>query len=165
MLHNIIFFTTSEVGSLDQFNLQVDDWELYIERFEIFCKANEIKSPEQGESDGRIPALLSLVGADTYKRIRALVAPTNPSEATFATLKTVLKNKTKPKPTQLAERFRFHKSIQNEVEDVVTFNTALREISVNCGFADVNDRLRDQLVIGLRKVKIKSELLSKDTVT
>ena len=109
--------------------------------------------------------LLCLVGADTYKRIRALVAPTTPSSVTFATLKTVLKNKTKPKPTQLAERFRFHKRIQNEVEDVVSFDTALREISVNCGFTDVNDRLCDQLVIGLRNVKIKSELLSKDTVT
>ena len=67
-----------KVGRLDQFNLQVDEWELYIERFEIFGTANDIKAPAQGESDARIPALLSLVGADTYKRIRALVAPTNP---------------------------------------------------------------------------------------
>lgn len=156
---------TSKVGKLEHFDLHKDDWELYIERFDIYCTANGITAPAEGAVDTRVPLLLSLVGGETYKRIRALVAPTAPSASTYDVLKAVLKDKTKPKPTQLAERYRFHNRVQKENEDVVTYDTVLREISLHCGFTDTNDRLRDQLVIGLRDVKIKSDLLSKTTVS
>ena len=154
-----------KIGSLDQFNLHSDDWETYVERFEIYCSANSITEPAEGQTDTRVPILLSLVGGETYKRIRALVTPTTPANTSYNDLKAVLKDKTKPKPTQLAERFRFHKRVQNENEDVIAYDTALREIAMTCGFTDNNDRLRDQLVIGLWNIKIKSEILSKETVT
>ena len=56
----------------------------------------------------------------------------------------------KPKPAEITARFIFQNRIQTSSESVTDYHLTLKELATNCDFKEnLEERLRDQLVIGL----------------
>ena len=64
----------ARIGSIGEFNAEVEDWEMYVERVNLYCTANNIAN------DKKNAVLLTLMGAKSYRNIRALCAPTPVTE-------------------------------------------------------------------------------------
>ena len=151
---------TTVIGRLDEFQMGKDDFDCYIERMEQYFVANAV--PE----DKQVAAFLTVIGVPAYELLRNLILPETPKDKTLAELKTVLRSHLKPKPLTIAERFKFHKRSQREMETVAEYVVALKELSTHCEFGNfLNDALRDRLVCGLYKESIQKRLLSESELT
>ena len=65
-------------GSIGAFESSEEDWELYVERVELYLAANKITDKGQ-----RRDVLLSVCGAKTYHILRDLLAPKKPSATDY----------------------------------------------------------------------------------
>ena len=64
------------------------------------------------------------------------------------------------KVSKLASRVRFQSIVQHEGQSVDEYLAKLRPSSIDCGFRDqLDNRLKDQFVVGLRSDQIKMKLL------
>ena len=68
-----------------------------------FFAANGIEDQEKQRS-----IFLVSVGAKTYKLIRSLVAPGDPTSHTFEELTKLVQDHYQPKPSVIVERFKFN---------------------------------------------------------
>ena len=141
--------------SLGEFNPTREDWTSYAERLELYFTANDITERKQQG------ILLSVCGAETYRLIRDLVAPTKPTEKTFAELVKIVKNHQQPPPSIIVQRFYFNTRIQEMEETVSEFVAGLRRLSECCQFAaTLDDMLRDRLVCGIRDSRLQQHPLA-----
>ncbi|UYV78128.1 hypothetical protein LAZ67_16000203, partial [Cordylochernes scorpioides] len=69
-----------------------------------------------------------------------------------------------PKPNVIVQRYHFNKRNQG-TESVSAYVAELRKLSENCEFIDLDDRLRDRLVCGLRNEFLVKRLLSEKDLT
>ncbi|GFT48376.1 hypothetical protein TNCV_4709171 [Trichonephila clavipes] len=63
--------------NFESYDASVEDWSSYVERLESYFVVNGIKDKM------KIPAILSLMGATTYKLLKNLATPNIPSELTY----------------------------------------------------------------------------------
>lgn len=150
----------SFIGKMDSYDEATEPWPCYQERLDQYFLVNEIAN------DKKVPALLSLVGSQTYRLLRDLFSPDLPSTKDYAVLCDKLKDHYAPKPLVIAERFRFYKRDQKSDESVRDFNVALKKLSEYCDFGDnLKDALRDRFVCGLKSEAIQKKLLSERDLT
>lgn len=150
----------SSIGDIEHFDKSHGDWTSYLERVKLFFAANEIPAERQ------VPSLLSLVGAEMYGLIKNLVAPENVATRTLDQIDTAVKTHLQPEPLVIAERFRFHKRVQDSSESIAQYVAAIRSLSVNCKFGQfLDDSLRDKFVCGLKDTNIQKKLLSEKNLT
>lgn len=143
------------IGKIDTFEPNEESWSCYKERLDQYFLANDV------DNDKKVPALLSLIGAKTYRTLRDLSAPDLPKDKSYDALSKLLKEHFNPVPLQIAERFRFYKRDQKPDETINDYNVSLRKLSEHCNFGAVlNDALRDRLVCGLKNESIQKRLLS-----
>ena len=82
-----------------------------------------------------------------------------PTES-FEALVTCLQNHLQPKPTIIAERYKFHQRNQNQGETVADYLAALRRAAAECQFAGfLEEALRDRFVCGLASEPLRRRLL------
>ena len=149
------------IGSPGEFNADNDEWIECMERLEHFFNANGIADENRKKS-----ILLSSCGSKTYKLFRNLLAPTKPGDASWLVLKEKMEAHKNPKPSLIAERFKFNKRDQISGESVPNYLCELRKLSEHCEYGEtLDDMLRDRLVCGLKNVKIQQKLLSETTLT
>ena len=109
-----------------------------------------------GAGREKVAVFLTAIGGPAYKLLRNLVSPVTPKDKSLSELKSVVRSHLKPKSLTIAERFKFHKRSQCEVETVAEYVVALKQFSTYCEFGDfLNDALRDRLVCGLYKESIQ----------
>lgn len=143
------------LGAPEPFDAASDDWAQYLQRFEHFVLANEIKDEQ------KLHLLLAIVGPQTFRLLTNLVAPTKPGELTYAEVTEKLTSHFKPKPIRMAERARFYKRKQQEGESMLDYLAELRKLASTCEFnAFLNEALVDKFVCGLRKDNIQRRLLA-----
>lgn len=148
------------IGAMSAFQPQSEKIESYLERVELYMMANNFPD------DRKVPALLTLIGGETYQLLRSLVAPALPASKTYADLVKVLKKHFAPTPLVIAERFHFHRRSQNPGETIAEYMAELRRLTTHCEFGDYLDQaLRDRLVCGLRSESIQKRLLSEADLT
>lgn len=111
--------------------------------------------------------LLSTLGLSVVGTLMSLLSPIQPEDKTLEELIRILKEHYKPAPKALAERYRFMSRKQNQGETVVQFLAELRRLAAKCKFdMDLNIRLRDQFVFGLRSEVAQKQLFTKsDEIT
>jgi len=90
------------VGNLQQFCPTEEGIAAYLERVELYFKANDIAERKQ------VPVFLTVVGGKVYALLRDLLAPEKPDTKSFQELAQTLKPHYEPKPLVIAERFYFH---------------------------------------------------------
>ena len=93
---------TYYLGAPEPFDSTNDDWAQYLQPFEHFVLANEIKDEQ------KLHLLLVLVGSQTFRLLTSLVAPKKPGELTYDEVTEKLTGYFKPKPIKIAERSRFY---------------------------------------------------------
>ena len=147
----------ARIGSLGEFNVEEDDWNIYIERVKLYLKANSIKQ------DVQVPVFLTVMGSKAYKKLRTLCSPAAPETKSFDELVAVMAEKGGiPKPTKIAARYNFGLRRQQEGESVSAFHLALKEAAADCEFAgELETRLMEQLVAGIANKSTQEELLIK----
>ena len=137
-----------------------EEFEVYIERLNCLFEARETDDAKKGV------ILLSLIGSDTYNIARNLTAPELPSKKSYADLVTLLTNYFNPKVNVVAQRFRFHKRIQQPGESVQVYMNDLRKLASSCSYGDFLDQaLRDQFVCGLACTETQARCLTKGSLT
>ncbi|XP_008178248.1 uncharacterized protein LOC103307755 [Acyrthosiphon pisum] len=147
-------------GTISEFNLKVDDFSSWIERFELYVLLNEINSHKKKLM------FLTLLGNDGYVLVRDLCTPFKPVDKSYDTLKEMLSNYINPKPNVLTERYKFKERKQGSEETISQFVTALKKLSQYCEFGNnLDDSLRDQVVYGIRDNNIKKRLMSEPELT
>ena len=97
-----------------------------------------------------------------FNVLSSLVAPQDVGEKTFNELKDTIVSYLSPRPTVLAERFKFHIMYQKAEESTQNFLARLRNTAVRCDFTDMGLRLRDQFIFGVNSVNAREALLEED---
>ena len=146
---------TSIVGAVGSFDPLTTQWKSYIEQMEEFFLANDIKGDRK-----KVAILLSTVGSQTYELIKDLISPAKPNAKSFEELVTCLQDHLQPKPTIIAERYKFHQRNQGPNETVSEYLAALRRAATECQFEGfLAEALRDRLVCGLTSEPLRRRLL------
>ena len=144
------------LGKIDKFIPATGDWTQYIERMNQFFIANEIS-----EEPRKKAILLSQCGAGTYGLLRNLVAPAKPSDKSYNELVRVMNEHQNPKPSVIAERYKFNTRDREPGESIPFYVTELKRSSEHCDFSvTLEDMIRDRLVCGVRSLKVQQCLLA-----
>ncbi|UYV69217.1 K02A2.6-like, partial [Cordylochernes scorpioides] len=147
-------------GNIEAFDPKnPEKWITYLERMHFFFLANDIVKPER-----RKAIFLTLIGAETYALARSLASPKELSFVEYDNLIKLLTDHFSPKPNIIVQRFLFNKRNQGD-ESVSAYIAELRKLSEDCEFVDLDDRLRDKLVCGLRNESLVKRLLSEKDLT
>ena len=85
------------VGSVTAFRPKSENIASYLERVELYFTANNFPA------ERKVPALLSIIGANTYEVLRSLLAPNLPQNKSYGDLVRKLKEHHAPKPLVIAE--------------------------------------------------------------
>lgn len=85
---------------------------------------------------------------------------------TFNDLINKLTDHLSPRPSEIAERFRFHKREQTVGETVAVYIAELRRLAIHCDLGDSLDKtLKDRFVCGLKQEHIQKKLLVEPNLT
>ena len=84
---------TAKLGHVEPFNLQTDDWSLYIERLGQYFVVNDVTDDSK-----KVAILLTVMGSKAYELLHSLLAPEVPASKKYDELTAKLKNHLKPKP-------------------------------------------------------------------
>lgn len=145
------------VGKVGEFNASSGNWTLYVERLEMYFKVNDVKPTLW------VPTLIAVMGDEAYELLSNLVSPKKPADLGYAEVVEVLRNHLQPKPSELAERYRFRQRRQLSEESVSQYVTELKKLAKNCNFgAGLEENLRDQFVCGLKSDVIRQRLFAEE---
>ena len=143
------------LANISSFDLEKDDFIEYIERFENYLLANDIKDAEIQKA-----VFLSTVGGSAYKLIRSL-CENDTKNKTFTQIIMLMRNHLKPTPNFIAQRFQFYKRDRKEAESINEYIMELRRLSEHCEFSEkLNDYLRDRFVCGLNNENVQQKLIN-----
>ncbi|XP_063360606.1 uncharacterized protein LOC134649708 [Cydia amplana] len=145
------------VGKLREFDMKSGNWTAYCERVEMYFLANKV------EDTVKLATLIAVMGEEAYELLSTLASPKKPSELTYAGAVDLLKKHLQPKPSILAERYKFRQRRQMEGELVADYVAELKKLSLHCDFkTTLEDNLRDQLVCGIRSENTRQRLFAED---
>ena len=155
-----ILRTMTSCGHIDEFRAEDESIEAYLERIDIYFRANKISDKK------KVSIFLSMLGGKTYSVLRDLLAPAKPREKSFDDLARELKKHFQPKKIVIAERFHFHRRNQAPEESVADFLAQLRRLATFCEFGNhLNEALRDRFVCRLKSKVMQKRLLSEVDLT
>lgn len=120
----------SRLGRISEFDSKTQNIESYLERFEHFVVANDIKDEKV------LPVFLTVVGPEAYEVLKSLVVPASPGEKSYAVLKRLLIEHYSPKSSVIAERCKFNRRVQDEHESVEDFIVELKHLARKCDFGN-----------------------------
>ncbi|CAI5768341.1 Hypothetical predicted protein [Podarcis lilfordi] len=139
-----------------------ESWDCYLARFDCYLQANELTKGSVEQMRG---LFLSLCGPEVFTTARALVVPLAVQAAPWDTIQEKLRNHYAPKPSKIAARHTFYHRNQAEGESINNYTTALRQAAMHCEFRDLDDALMDQIVCGVRDIRLQWHLLAKPDLT
>lgn len=108
----------------------------------------------------QLATLISVVGDQCYELMVNLASPKKPSEYTFKELVALLQKHLNPKPSIMAERYRFRLRRQRVGETISQYTAELKKLARTCEFKEtLMDNLRDQFVCGVSGDIIRQRLM------
>ncbi|XP_043192222.1 uncharacterized protein K02A2.6-like isoform X1 [Amphibalanus amphitrite] len=145
---------------LEPFEPASGSWTEWEERLQFFLESNGITSDSRKRA-----TFLTVCGKQTYSLVRSLVSPSKPGEVSFKDLLEKIKEHQDPKPSVLVSRFKFGTCNRRPGQAVADYVAALRKASEHCCFEDtLEDRLLEQLVIGVGDERMQRRLLSEKSL-
>ena len=110
--------------------------------------------------------MISYIGQEGYCILKSLTAPDKPNTKVYAALKTLMTEHLDPKPTPLAERYKFFRLQQGQLK-VSDWRAKLAYASTLCNFAAAHrtEALRDQFIFGLSDEKTRIVLMAEENIT
>uniref|UniRef100_H2ZXE1 Peptidase A2 domain-containing protein n=1 Tax=Latimeria chalumnae TaxID=7897 RepID=H2ZXE1_LATCH len=137
------------IGKISEFDETREDFDSYLERYEMWMDANEI---------GRKASKCFPVCNRTPSK---LIAPDKPKDKAYLQLAQILTGHYKPKPLIIVEWSRFYCQDQKDSGTIIDYIVALKQFLTNCEFgAFLSEALRDRFVCGLKNESIQKKPLS-----
>ncbi|XP_071495670.1 uncharacterized protein [Diadema antillarum] len=155
-----------------------EDWDCYVERFELYLLANGLAVPDEPVQSARdrteerdlalvkqVTAMfLHSIGPKYYSLVRDLVAPATPQSKSYNELKMVLRRHLKSTPMVVAERRKFIRRDQAPDESTSDYVVQLKHLSLNCQYGDkLDEQLRDRFISGISHEPTSLKLMEKAT--
>lgn len=100
-------------AKLSEFDVKTGNWKSYCERLEMHFLVNTVADTL------KVLTLIASVGERTYELIVNLCSPVKPRDKKYEELVKILEDHLQPKPSILAERFRFRQCHQKR-EDTIS---------------------------------------------
>ena len=142
------------VGYIGPYYPKSMEWSTYKNRFTFYLQANSIIDAALKRA-----TLLTHIGDTAYRMLADLHLPDDLSTVNFNTIITDLDSASGKKVPKLASRVRFQSIVQHEGQRVHEYLADIHHSSIDCGFGDqLDNRLKDQFVVGLRSDQIKKKL-------
>ena len=108
---------------------------------------------------------LTVCGRKTYSLVRSLISPQKPKDVSFDDLIKIIKEHQDPTPSGLVSRFKFGSCGRRAGQTIADYVAVLRKASEFCCFENaLEDRLLEQLVIGVGDERMQRRLLSEKTL-
>lgn len=141
-------------GNLTPFDPKVCRFSVYVDRFKQILAFNEIEPPKD------VGLFIIALGDAHFELLTNLLAPTKPETLKLDELIKVLQDHFDPAVNELAERYRFRSRTQKEGEDLTSYFSHLKQLSLNCNYdTTLDDTLKEQFIIGIRDDYIKKKLV------
>lgn len=145
----------SVTGKFTEFNEDVEDLNNYLERFELYIKANAVKSTD------KVPLFLTVIGPKNYSVLKNLLLPKKLADETYDDLVTALKSHFAPEKSIISERCKFHKRFQQQGETLAQYAVEIKHLAASCDFGSfLNDAMRDRFVSGIKNEDIQQRLMT-----
>ena len=149
----------TSIGSVREFDPDLEDWMQYAERLGHYLTANGIDEVDRS-------GLADDDWAKAYKLLRTLVSPEKPGDKTYNGLVAAMQQHHSPKPSPIVQRYRFNSRLRREGESVAQYFSELRALSEFCDFGpSLDDMLRDRSVCGVGDQTIQRKLLAEEGLT
>ena len=140
-----------------------DDIESYLDRLDQHFIALDLDGEDQTKVKKRKAVFLSSMGAESYRVVKDLCYPDDPESHTYAQLTAHLKSFYAPKKLSVAERYKFHTTVQQSGQTISEYSAHLKKIASTCDFGnDLQTNLRDRFICGLQSESLKKKLLSEE---
>ena len=145
---------------MEPFDEKIESWKNYVERFELYCDANEV-SPQR-----KTIIFLTVMGSKMYNTFRDLCAPKKPRDQNYEEIVEIIKRYLEPKPPNIhTERFKFG-NCRQEDKSLKDFIEKLKSLAICCEFGDeIETRLVDQFLLGLNSERMRNRLLLERVLT
>jgi hypothetical protein len=108
------------------------------------------------------PHFLTSIDPEIYSLLTSLASPNEVNELNYFQMKELLTNHLVPKPTVLAERFKYYKCHQAQSEKTADFVARLRGLAVKCKFTNFESSMLDQFIMGISNTVAQELLLEED---
>lgn len=131
-----------------------EDPERWIQRFEVHASLNDWKDEK------RRNGFLSLIGKKMFNVLADAALPEKVESKNYDDLKELMMKELKAEKSTIARRYEFHRARQEQGESTTAYSRRLRQLSEDCKFTDLQERLRDQFVFGLQDKEILRKLLA-----
>ena len=105
---------------------------------------------------------MTSISFEHFVLLKNLMSPKQIEDVSYKELKETLIKHLKPKPTILAERFKFYKTIQGPSESVANFIAKLRSQASKCGIKEFEQAFLDQFVCGISNKDAQEALLEEE---
>ena len=136
--------------------MRPEEWPQWIAEFRRFRTASKLA--EGNNPEVQRDTLLYCIGPESEKVFKSLTFADGERDTDFETLVKKLTDYFVVKRNIIYERSQFQKREQKDGETVEEFYRDLRDLAQHCEYADVDDQIRDRLVVGLRDRKLKEKL-------
>ncbi|KAK9396201.1 hypothetical protein NXF25_019562 [Crotalus adamanteus] len=123
-------------------------------------KVNQVR-----EESLKAATLLCVCDQDAFEIAENLAAPVPLESVSYADLKKLLKEHFQPKMSIIAWRHTFEQRDQRPGESAKEYIAALRIAAKHCEFKDLEERLRDRFVCGLRHRELQQRLFAKEDLS
>ncbi|KAK9411926.1 hypothetical protein NXF25_003101 [Crotalus adamanteus] len=151
----------AKTGRLSEFDVsQPERWESYVARVENYLKVNQVR-----EDSLKAATLLCVCGQDAFEIAENLAAPVPLESVNYTDLKKLLKEHFQPKMSVIAWHHTFEQRDQRPGESAKEYIAALRKAAKHCEFKDLEERLRDRFVCGLRHRELQQRLFAKEDLS
>ncbi|XP_061709481.1 uncharacterized protein LOC133519492 [Cydia pomonella] len=148
------------VGKIKAFEVSAGNWNTYVERVNMYFKANNIKEELQ------LPTLIAVMGEEAYELLSNLTSPKKPGDMSYEDVIKIMSEHIEPKPSFMAERYRLRQRRQGDKETVAQYLTDLKKLAKHCEFSTtLEENLRDQFVCGLKNDTIRQRLFAETKLT
>lgn len=156
--------TAKPIEELDP-NGEVEEW---LERFEQMVEVNEVylaATTDPVRATRKRALLLSLIGAEGYRLLKAYLAPDLPNTKTYIELVACIKTNLAPTPSSISEAYKLSQLKQESSETMALFISRIKLAATKCEFGDSYDRMvRDKFICGLRSEKLRAHLINDTTL-
>ncbi|XP_026578918.1 vomeronasal type-2 receptor 26-like [Pseudonaja textilis] len=157
---------TSEMASSTvppaPFNPASQDWESYIDRFQMFFESNNLKDPTSSKKQ---VVFLTHCGPAVFKMAKVLAKPADVKTMDWDNLAPILRNHYALAVPTLIRRHDFYQHDQCEGESISEFVADLRDLGDLCGFSNLDEAMRDRVILSLKDPALQSRLMAKGDIS
>ena len=143
----------------------IEEW---LERFEQYAAIHDVivaATTDDIRATRKVALLISCLGAEGYKLVKAYLAPEAPSTKTYAQLTKCITDNLVPKTSRISEAYKLAQMKQESTESLALFMSRVKSAAAKCNYGESYDRMVvDKFVCGIKSEKLRGHLINDATI-